>query len=129
METESGLDLSGASERFTAAMDDDFNTRAAMIEVQRVVSLASGSDVAAWLERHAGDVLGLLPSSDEIMAGLAQAVSARTEVAGRVESLLAEREGARESNDWARADEIRDELTSMGVVVEDGPDGPTWHLV
>jgi len=128
-DTESGADLSGASERFTAAMDDDFNTRAAMIEVQGVVASAAGSDVADWLEQHAGDALGLLPSSDEVMAGLAQADSARAEVAERVEALLAEREVARKSSDWGRADEIRDELVSIGVVVEDGPDGPTWRLV
>ena len=127
-DSESGADLSGASERFAAAMDDDFNTRAAMIEIQAVVSSANGSDVAVWLERHAGDVLGLLPPSEDVMAGLAQADSARAEVADRVDALLAERESARDSKDWARADEIRDEIASMGVVVEDGPDGPTWRL-
>ena len=127
-DSESGADLAGASERFAAAMDDDFNTRAAMIEIQAVVSSANGSDVAVWLERHAGDVLGLLPPSEDVMAGLAQADSARAEVADRVDALLAERESARDSKDWARADEIRDEIASMGVVVEDGPDGPTWRL-
>ena len=128
LDSESGTDLSGASERFAAAMDDDFNTRAAMIEIQAVVSSANGSDVAVWLERHAGEVLGLLPPSKDVMAGLAQADSARAEVADRVDALLAERERARDSKDWARADEIRDEIASMGVVVEDGPDGPTWRL-
>ena len=127
-DSESGTDLSGASERFAAAMDDDFNTRAAMIEIQAVVSSANGSDVAVWLERHAGEVLGLLPPSEDVMSGLAQANSARAEVADRVDALLAERESARDSKDWARADEIRDEIASMGVVVEDGPDGPTWRL-
>ena len=127
-DSESETDLSGASERFAAAMDDDFNTRAAMIEIQAVVSSANGSDVAVWLERHAGDVLGLLPPSEDVMAGLAQADSSRAEVADRVDALLAERESARDSKDWARADEIRDEIASMGVVVEDGPDGPTWRL-
>ena len=127
-DSESGTDLSGASERFAAAMDDDFNTRAAMIEIQAVVSSANGSDVAVWLERHAGEVLGLLPPSKDVMAGLAQADSARAEVADRVDALLAERERARDSKDWARAAEIRDEIASMGVVVEDGPAGPTWRL-
>jgi len=127
-DTESGADLSYASERFTAAMDDDFNTRAAIIEVQRVVSSSAGSDVAVWLEEQAGNILGLLPSSDEVRSGLAQADSARAEVAERVESLLAEREVARKSSDWGRADEIRDELVSIGIIVEDGPDGPIWHL-
>ncbi|MDE0707293.1 MAG: cysteine--tRNA ligase [Candidatus Poseidoniales archaeon] len=128
-DTESGADLSDASERFTAAMDDDFNTRAAIIEVQRVVSSSVGSDVAVWLEEQAGNILGLLPSSDEVRSGLVQADSARAEVAERVESLLAEREVARKSSDWGRADEIRDELVSIGVIVEDGPDGPIWRLV
>jgi len=121
--------LSDASERFTAAMDDDFNTRAAIIEVQRVVSSSVGSDVAVWLEEQAGNILGLLPSSDEVRSGLVQADSARAEVAERVESLLAEREVARKSSDWGRADEIRDELVSIGVIVEDGQDGPIWRLV
>ena len=127
-QNESGADLSGASERFSDAMNDDFNTRAAMIEVQAVVSSTPGSDVATWLEKNAGDVLGLLPPSGEVVANLAQAESDRAEVAEKVESLLDERESARASKDWARADEIRDELTSMGVIVEDGPEGPTWHL-
>jgi len=127
--TESDSDLSGASERFTAAMDDDFNTRAAIIEVQGVVSSSAGSDVAVWLEKYAGNILGLLPSSDEVRLGLAQVDSARAEVAERVESLLAEREVARKSSDWRRADEIRDELVSIGVLVEDGPDGPIWRLI
>ncbi|MEC7706936.1 MAG: cysteine--tRNA ligase [Candidatus Thermoplasmatota archaeon] len=125
---ESGTDLSGASERFAAAMDDDFNTRAAMIEVQAVVSSETGSDVAAWLEGHAGEVLGLLPHSKEVLARLAKADSARTEIADKVEALLAERESARDSKNWSRADEIRDELASIDVIVEDGPEGPTWRL-
>ena len=127
--TESDSDLSGASERFTAAMDDDFNTRAAIIEVQGVVSSSAGSDVAVWLEKYAGNILGLLPSSDEVRSGLTQADSARAEVAERVEALLAEREVARKLSDWRRADEIRDALVSIGVLVEDGPDGPIWRLI
>ena len=109
-------------------MDDDFNTRAAMIEVQAVVSSNTGSDVAAWLESHAGEVLGLLPPSEEVLAGLAKAASARAEVSERVEALLTERESARNSKDWSRADEIRDELASIDVIVEDGAEGPTWRL-
>tara|TARA_Y100001934_G_scaffold131236_1_gene159126 strand:- start:173 stop:1411 length:1239 start_codon:yes stop_codon:yes gene_type:complete len=125
---ETRVNLTGATDRFNAAMDDDFNTRAAMIEVQAVVSSAIGTDVADWLEKHAGEVLGLLPPSEEVVASLAQADSDREEIAERVEALLADRESARKSKDWTRADEIRDELASMRVIVEDGPDGPIWHL-
>ena len=109
-------------------MNDDFNSRAAIIGIQEIVSQHSGKDVATWLEKYAGEVLGLLPSSEEVLAGRAKADSARTEVADKVEALLRDREIARQSKDWNRADEIRDELTSMDVIVEDGPDGPTWRL-
>ena len=127
-DSDSGADLSEASQRITDAMNDDFNSRAAIIGIQEVVSQYSGRDIATWLEQYAGEVLGLLPSSEEVLAGRARADSARAEVADKVESLLNEREIARQSKDWNRADEIRDELTSMDVIVEDGPDGPTWRL-
>ncbi|MCH2646331.1 MAG: cysteine--tRNA ligase [Candidatus Thalassarchaeum sp.] len=127
-DSDSGADLSEASQRITDAMNDDFNSRAAIIGIQEVISQYSGRDIATWLEQYAGEVLGLLPSSEEVLAGRARADYARAEVADKVESLLNEREIARQSKDWNRADEIRDELTSMDVIVEDGPDGPTWRL-
>ena len=127
-DSDSGTDLSEASQRITDAMNDDFNSRAAIIAIQEVVSQYSGRDIATWLEYYAGEVLGLLPSSEEMLAGRARADSARAKVTDKVEALLNEREIARQSKDWNRADEIRDELTSMDVIVEDGPDGPTWRL-
>ena len=54
--------------------------------------------------------------------------SKRREVAPRVEELLEERRGARDSQNWSRADEIRDELAGMGVILEDGPEGTTWSI-
>lgn len=45
-----------------------------------------------------------------------------------VEDLIVQRKEARESKDFARADEIRDELQALGVVIEDGPKGTTWHV-
>ena len=127
-DSDSGVDLSNYSQRLTDAMNDDFNTRAAIIEIQAVVSQNPGRDVASWFEKYAGDVLGLLPSSAEVLAGRAEAESARADIADRVEGLLKERETARQTKNWGRADEIRDELNSIGVNVEDGPDGPTWRL-
>ena len=127
-DSDSGVDLSNYSQRLTDAMNDDFNTRAAIIEIQAVVSQNPGRDVASWFEKYAGDVLGLLPSSAEVLAGRAEAESARADIADRVEGLLKERETARQTKNWDRADEIRDELNLIGVIVEDGPDGPTWRL-
>ena len=43
-----------------------------------------------------------------------------------IDSLIAERDKARENKDFARADEIRDELAKNGVLLEDGAGGTTW---
>ena len=45
-----------------------------------------------------------------------------------VEQLLADRQAARESKDWAQADALRDQLDQLGVIVMDTPTGPTWKV-
>ena len=131
--------LETAAERFTAGMNDDFNTRTAMVEVQTVVRelrslLDSNADsglVAAsvgWLNEFAGSLLGLLPDIDTVRAVQAEGVSARSNLASQVEPLLEQRATARADKDWARADQIRGQLNELGVVVEDSPDGPVWRI-
>ena len=45
-----------------------------------------------------------------------------------IERMIAAREQARADKDWKRADEIRDQLTMMKVVVEDGDEGSSWRI-
>ena len=49
-------------------------------------------------------------------------------IADEVDALLLARTKARSEKDWAKADEFRDTLQEMGVVVVDTADGPTWDL-
>ena len=93
-----------------------------------MVTAEPSEEVASWLEGNAGRVLGLLPTREEVLSAHEESESAREEIADVVGSLLTERDSAREAKDWSRADEIREELSSMGVTVEDGPEGPTWRL-
>ena len=44
-----------------------------------------------------------------------------------IEDLVSRRQAAREAKDWATADSLRDELSALGVVVEDTPAGPIWR--
>ena len=44
-----------------------------------------------------------------------------------IEDLVARRQAARDAKDWAAADSLREELSALGVVVEDTPAGPIWH--
>ena len=131
--------LEDATSRFEAGMDDDFNTRVALVEVQSVAKrmralLDSESDsgeiagAVRWISEYAGDVLGLLPDMSGFLVEMQSKESAKDEITPHVERLLFERDQARESKDWGRADEIRAELLEMGVIVEDGPNGATWRI-
>ena len=133
-------DLLESASRFDSGMDDDFNTRIAIVELQNVTKIlraqleAGGTDgkveaATGWISNFAGDVLGLLPDDDEIISEFQRNETDRLDMTPIVESLLDEREEARIAKQWERADQIRDELSKMGVVVEDGTDGATWRLV
>ena len=134
--------LEKMGEGFAQAMDDDFNSRDAVAKVlggAREISkiLNIGLDEADrdafshyavdWLEETAGAVLGILPTREFALLE-PEEDPRKAEIAPRVEELLVERAAARGNKDWTRADEIRDELNSMGVIVTDSADGPIWEL-
>jgi len=119
--------------RFREAMDDDFNTPqaySALFDMAREVNrlktedLAAANGLAAAL-RKLSAVLGLLEQDPEaFLQGGAQ--SDDSEVA-EIEALIKQRNDARQSKDWALADQARDRLNEMGIVLEDGAQGTTWR--
>jgi cysteinyl-tRNA synthetase len=121
---------------FTAAMDDDLGTPAAVAVLYDAVRegnrrLAAGEDATTTARqvRAMLDVLGLDPDDpgwpDVGGRGDAKLTSAvDTLVAG----LLEQRSEARAAKDFAAADEIRDRIKAAGIEVEDTPDGPKWTL-
>ncbi|WP_159566478.1 cysteine--tRNA ligase [Budvicia diplopodorum] len=121
--------------RFREAMDDDFNTPEAYSvlfdmarEVNRLKSedVVAASQLAAELRRLAG-VLGLLQQSPELfLQGSAQNGDSGDEVA-EIEALIKQRNDARQAKDWALADHARNQLTEMGIVLEDGAGGTVWR--
>jgi len=70
-------------------------------------------------------VLGILQLEPDAFL---QAGSEKRVDAAKVEALIAARLAARQTKDWAKSDQIRDELTAMGIVLEDGKDGTGWRL-
>jgi len=84
--------------------------------------------VAAF--RLVGGLLGLLSSSPEKFKREIfdlKKSSLGLDVA-KIEKLIKDRDLARKGQDWSRADQCRDELTQMGVVLEDTPQGTEWKI-
>jgi cysteinyl-tRNA synthetase len=122
---------------FRAAMDDDLGTPAAIAAVHEAVrqgnsALAAADDAATAAAlgsvRAMLGVLGLDPLDPqwtETGGGDDRLVKATD---GLVALALEQRQAARARKDFAAADAIRDQLTALGVTVEDTPHGPRWEL-
>jgi cysteinyl-tRNA synthetase len=128
------VDASGVAveaDTVKAALADDLGTPqalAALSELSRDVQKAEGPAAKASAKARllaAGSWLGLLQQSPQDWF---QSGNASIDVA-RIEALMAERQQVRERRDFARADAIRNELTELGVVIEDTPQGARWKLL
>ena len=116
--------LSSYEEKFDAAMDDDLNTAdalAAIFELVRFANTHAGEEsskafLSALKEKivSLSDVLGLIAEKKEEMLD------------ADIEALIEERQAARKARNFARADEIRNELLSKGIVLEDTREGVKW---
>jgi cysteinyl-tRNA synthetase len=117
-----------ARARFIESMDDDFNTPGAIAalfdlarEVNRHLESGDGNDAAAARRvlRELADVLGLRlrPRIDQ----------RQVDAAPFVELLLHLRQELRAAKNFQLADSVRDDLSRLGVTVEDRPGASTWR--
>ena len=112
--------------RFYAAMDDDFNTPEAiavlfdMVREINSLKLEEAAHLGATL-KQLGNLLGILQQDPEkfLHANLNQ---------DKIEKLITARNNARTNKDWAQADQIRDELITMGVELEDTHEGTIYRM-
>ncbi|MCF8470945.1 MAG: cysteine--tRNA ligase [Parvibaculum sp.] len=117
---------------FMAALLDDLNTPkalAVLFDLAKQANIASDPGIRAQLKAAllgAGRLIGILEMDPEIW--FAGAGSASHIDNDEIERLIAARNEARKSKDFAEADRIRGELADMGVAIEDGPQGTSWRV-
>jgi cysteinyl-tRNA synthetase len=116
----------GDLDAFRAAMDDDFDTPAAVAILQTLRRDAN----AALDDRRTDDAARLVATVRTIAGVLGLVLSdAEPEISDDVAELVKQRDEARANRDWAGADRIRDELLERGIQLEDTPNGTLWRKV
>ena len=113
-------------------MDDDFNTPEALAvlfeltkELNRVKADGDQSQASqlAYLLVTLANVLGLLfQKADQFLQG-----DESDDEVSMIEALIKQRNDARANKDWASADDARDKLAELNIVLEDGANGTTWR--
>ena len=123
-------------QRFQEAMNDDFNTPealAVLFELTRAMNRAreekgaAASAVLANTLRVLAARLGILQSDPEDYLRGRHGQSEVGPSDEEIEALIASREKARADRDWGEADRIRDQLSELGIVLEDGGGGTLWR--
>lgn len=120
------------TKKFCEYMDDDFNTPGAssvLFDLVRSINKTEAPREASLLCKRLqqlGGVLGILQQDPQTFL---KSGAGDNDDAAVIEKLIADRAQARLNKDWAAADKARDTLKAMGIELEDGPSGTTWHRV
>ncbi|HYB68742.1 MAG TPA: cysteine--tRNA ligase [Candidatus Acidoferrales bacterium] len=113
---------------FTQAMDDDLGISealAALFDFVREVNVLMDGNLLS--REEAMQVRSLMNSFDAVL-GVIGEVKNESNLSKEAEELIQKREQARKTKDWKTADQIRIQLKSMGVIIEDTAQGVRWRL-
>ncbi|MGN1082175.1 MAG: cysteine--tRNA ligase [Candidatus Avispirillum sp.] len=115
--------------KFTEAMDNDINTSLAVTALYDVLKADVNGATKLWLAEDFDRVLclDLIKKAEEKRS--ADAAQADPELCRKIEALIEERAAAKRDKNYARADEIRNEISALGAVLEDTKDGTKYKIV
>ena len=135
------LDEEGMN-KFREGLENDLATPVAMAAMQKVAGgkggIKASTALATLLKMDSVMSLDVIKGGFEVLAeqeklsGGAAASGATADAhagdseAAEIDALVAERTAAKKAKDFAKADEIRNQLTARGVIIIDTPNGPTW---
>ena len=116
----SGLDK--FRERFIEVMDDDLNTADAISVIFEMVSEINLAVKDGASRTYAADALKRIDELCDVL-GIFRQEDEEEGLGDDIQALIDERQAARKEKNWARADEIRDQLAAMGITLKDTPQG------
>ncbi len=131
-----GSDLDTAYEqRFQAAMNDDFNTPEALAVLSNLTRAMNRAreqgdgeaDRLATTLRLLGGRLGILQAVPETYLHARHGEAEPGLSDQEIDAMVVRRDQARADKNWEEADRIREQLTGLGIVLEDGPNGTLWR--
>jgi cysteinyl-tRNA synthetase len=112
---------------FTAAMDDDFNTPLALAALYELVKAINTARDNGATDEQLKPAQSALRELTDVFGLRLQEKQGSSEQEAQVIALIEERNEARKQKNWARSDEIRDQLKEIGVTIEDSKDGTKWR--
>jgi cysteinyl-tRNA synthetase len=116
-----------ASRTFVEALNDDLNTAEALGAIFEFVREANTAmDGHEFRSGNVAPALELLARFDSIFDVLRPSARSGELGDGEVEALIAERTAAKKARDFARADQLRQELLAQGIILEDTKSGIRW---
>ena len=116
-------------EKFKEAMDDDLNTADAISHIFSLVREVNSNikNDGQYSEEFVKKTVGLIDELTDVLG--IKAKEEKDDLSKEVEALIEERQNARKNKDFKKADEIRDKLTEMGIVLEDTRQGVKWRKI
>ena len=114
-------------QKFEAAMDDDFNTADALAAVFELVKFANTNVDEKSSGEFAGSLLNILVKLCDVLGLIV--LKKEEALDSDIEALIQERQDARKARNFARADEIRDQLLEMGIELKDTREGVKWKRI
>jgi cysteinyl-tRNA synthetase len=114
-----------AAQEFEDGMDDDLNTSVALAVIHNLTrDVNTALTRKKLLDDNKRELLDLLKRFDTVLNIFG--TEEREMLDGEIQNLIDERQEARRRRDFGRGDEIRDELASRGIILEDTKDGVRW---
>ena len=111
-------------EKYEAAMEDDFNTADAISAIFELVKFMNTNADENSSKEYLDELTGMFKTMTDVCGIITEK---KAEILDAdIEQMIADRQAARKAKDFAKADEIRNKLLEMGIVLEDTREGVKW---